>query len=168
MVLFIHVELICGTIIFEGKGDQTKCFWCGGILADWEPGDEPVSEHRKWFKHCKWLEVIKSEPFFIKAVCIEIVCKAVLFSSTFILFSPIGNWITYVFTMQVNLKQAKICIRSDIKFYLCHKTFCIIYDKQCSYFYKHLYNIYSMNKIMLKFELCLQTKLYQEEFKNII
>lgn len=24
-----------------------------------------------------------------------------------------------------------------------------------------------MNKIMLKFELCLQTKLYQEEFKNI-
>lgn len=29
------------------------------------------------------------------------------------------------------------------------------------------YNISSMNKIMLKFELCLQTKLYQEEFKNI-
>lgn len=69
--------------------------------------------------------------------------------------------------MQVNLKQAKICIRSDIKFYICHKTFRIILDKQCSCFYKHMYNIYSMNKIMLKFELCLQTKLFQEEFKNI-
>lgn len=61
-------DLAQAGMFYLGKGDQTKCFWCGGILADWEPGDEPVSEHRKWFKHCQWLEVIKSEPFFIKAL----------------------------------------------------------------------------------------------------
>lgn len=116
MVLFIHVELICGTIIFEGKGDQTKCFWCGGILADWEPGDEPVSEHRKWFKHCKWLEVIKSEPFFIKAVCIELFAKLCYFQAPLFCFHPLAIE-SLMFSPCKYLKQAKINIRSDIKFY---------------------------------------------------
>nr|XP_022292969.1 putative inhibitor of apoptosis [Crassostrea virginica]XP_022292970.1 putative inhibitor of apoptosis [Crassostrea virginica] len=61
-------DLAQAGMFYLGKGDQTKCFWCSGILADWEPGDEPVLEHRKWFKHCQWLEVIKTEPFFVKAL----------------------------------------------------------------------------------------------------
>ncbi|XP_056016208.1 baculoviral IAP repeat-containing protein 7-A-like [Ostrea edulis] len=60
-------DLALAGMFYLGKGDQTKCFWCNGILADWEPGDSPVLEHRKWFKDCQWLEVIKSEPFFVNA-----------------------------------------------------------------------------------------------------
>ncbi|KAI8497606.1 Baculoviral IAP repeat-containing protein 2 [Branchiostoma belcheri] len=32
--------------------DNVKCFYCGGRLRNWEPGDKPWTEHAKW---CKFL-----------------------------------------------------------------------------------------------------------------
>ncbi|CAG2120315.1 unnamed protein product, partial [Medioppia subpectinata] len=31
-----------------GMSDYTKCFYCDGGLSNWEPGDEPWTEHAKW------------------------------------------------------------------------------------------------------------------------
>ena len=34
------------------KQDQAKCAWCGGAIGQWEQGDEPMFEHRKFFPNC--------------------------------------------------------------------------------------------------------------------
>ncbi|KAL0120678.1 hypothetical protein PUN28_008389 [Cardiocondyla obscurior] len=36
--------------------DETMCFYCGGCLKSWEPTDEPVAEHVKWFPRCKFIQ----------------------------------------------------------------------------------------------------------------
>lgn len=38
-----------------GKLDQTICFYCGGGIFDWEAGDDPWEEHKKWFPQCNFL-----------------------------------------------------------------------------------------------------------------
>ncbi|XP_066283780.1 baculoviral IAP repeat-containing protein 3-like isoform X3 [Branchiostoma lanceolatum] len=35
--------------------DNVKCFYCDGGLRNWEPGDEPWTEHAKWFPRCEFL-----------------------------------------------------------------------------------------------------------------
>lgn len=32
--------------------DQVKCAWCQGVIGQWEVGDDPFYEHRKYFGHC--------------------------------------------------------------------------------------------------------------------
>ncbi|XP_078579680.1 baculoviral IAP repeat-containing protein 7-like [Branchiostoma floridae x Branchiostoma japonicum] len=29
--------------------DQVKCFWCDGGLKDWQPSDDPWTEHARWY-----------------------------------------------------------------------------------------------------------------------
>lgn len=48
---------------YLGQGDKVKCFFCGGILWDWDPEDEPFTEHAKWFPKCPWLSLSKGDPF---------------------------------------------------------------------------------------------------------
>lgn len=38
--------------------DQTMCFYCGGCLKNWEPEDDPVEEHVKWFRTCKFIQKV--------------------------------------------------------------------------------------------------------------
>lgn len=35
-----------------GSEDKCQCFLCGGILEEWEEGDKPTVEHKKWFATC--------------------------------------------------------------------------------------------------------------------
>lgn len=48
---------------YLGQGDKVKCFYCGGILWDWDPSDEPNTEHAKWFPKCPWLSLSKGDAF---------------------------------------------------------------------------------------------------------
>ncbi|XP_062600772.1 putative inhibitor of apoptosis [Saccostrea cucullata] len=48
---------------YLGEGDKCKCFYCGGILWDWEPGDDPWVEHAKWFPDCPWIKLAKGDQF---------------------------------------------------------------------------------------------------------
>ena len=34
---------------FLGERDRVKCWYCNGGLQNWEPEDEPWTEHAKWF-----------------------------------------------------------------------------------------------------------------------
>lgn len=41
--------------------DQAMCFYCGGCLKTWEPTDDPVEEHVKWFPNCKFIKKVIAE-----------------------------------------------------------------------------------------------------------
>ncbi|XP_066227464.1 baculoviral IAP repeat-containing protein 3 [Saccopteryx leptura] len=41
---------------YIGPGDRVACFACGGKLSNWEPDDDPLSEHLRHFPTCPFLE----------------------------------------------------------------------------------------------------------------
>ncbi|XP_043851379.1 baculoviral IAP repeat-containing protein 2-like [Dromiciops gliroides] len=41
---------------YIGPGDTVACFACGGKLSNWEPKDDAMSEHRRHFPNCPFLE----------------------------------------------------------------------------------------------------------------
>lgn len=41
---------------YTGPGDRVTCFTCGGQLNNWEPKDNALSEHRRHFPSCPFLE----------------------------------------------------------------------------------------------------------------
>ncbi|KYN30918.1 Apoptosis 1 inhibitor [Trachymyrmex septentrionalis] len=43
--------------LFESS-DQTMCFYCGKCLRAWQPEDDPVKEHIKWYPQCKFIKKI--------------------------------------------------------------------------------------------------------------
>ncbi|XP_008554573.1 baculoviral IAP repeat-containing protein 7-B isoform X1 [Microplitis demolitor] len=48
---------------YTGTGDQTLCYHCGGGLKDWEPKDDPWTQHAKWFKKCYYVLMVKGQAF---------------------------------------------------------------------------------------------------------
>ncbi len=40
---------------FLGERDRVKCYYCNGGLQNWEPNDEPWTEHAKWFPECEFV-----------------------------------------------------------------------------------------------------------------
>ena len=50
-------------LFYLGQGDKTKCFWCSGMLSEWEPNDIPIVEHAKFFPQCQWLIASKGKEF---------------------------------------------------------------------------------------------------------
>ena len=53
-------------ISYSGSGDRVKCFWCGGELHDWEPQDEPMEEHAKWFTICGYVRKVMGDNYIQK------------------------------------------------------------------------------------------------------
>jgi len=49
--------------LFEpnNPSDQTMCFYCGGSLKNWEPTDDPVREHVKWYPNCEFIKRVIAE-----------------------------------------------------------------------------------------------------------
>ena len=43
--------------------DHVKCFHCDGGLRNWVPGDDPWTEHARWFGRCGFLRLVKGEDF---------------------------------------------------------------------------------------------------------
>ncbi|XP_006897007.1 PREDICTED: baculoviral IAP repeat-containing protein 7 [Elephantulus edwardii] len=55
-----------------GPQDKVRCFFCSGGLQRWEPGDDPWTEHAKWFPRCEFLLQSKGRDFVqsIQASCL--------------------------------------------------------------------------------------------------
>ncbi|KAL1781373.1 baculoviral IAP repeat-containing protein 2 isoform X1 [Sigmodon hispidus] len=49
-------ELAKAGFYYIGPGDRVACFACGGKLSNWEPKDDAMSEHRRHFPNCPFLE----------------------------------------------------------------------------------------------------------------
>ncbi|XP_035120300.2 baculoviral IAP repeat-containing protein 2 isoform X4 [Callithrix jacchus] len=49
-------ELARAGFYYIGPGDRVACFACGGKLSNWEPKDDAMSEHRRHFPNCPFLE----------------------------------------------------------------------------------------------------------------
>ncbi|XP_043220725.1 baculoviral IAP repeat-containing protein 7-A-like [Amphibalanus amphitrite] len=48
---------------YAGVSDHVKCFHCDGGLRNWVPGDDPWTEHARWFSRCGFLRLVKGEDF---------------------------------------------------------------------------------------------------------
>ncbi|XP_023367816.1 baculoviral IAP repeat-containing protein 7 [Otolemur garnettii] len=46
-----------------GQQDKVRCFFCYGGLQSWKPGDDPWTEHAKWFPRCQFLLQSKGRDF---------------------------------------------------------------------------------------------------------
>ena len=47
--------------------DFVRCFCCNGGLRNWEPGDDPLLEHTRWYPNCEYILNLKGENF-VKAI----------------------------------------------------------------------------------------------------
>lgn len=56
-------ELSDAGFFYLGKGDQVKCFSCGGGLKDWEEDDVPWEQHAMWYDKCPYLNEVKSADY---------------------------------------------------------------------------------------------------------
>ncbi|XP_006887370.1 PREDICTED: baculoviral IAP repeat-containing protein 2 [Elephantulus edwardii] len=50
------LDLARAGFYYIGPGDRVACFACGGKLSNWEPKDDAMSEHRRHFPNCPFLE----------------------------------------------------------------------------------------------------------------
>ncbi|XP_078492411.1 zinc finger protein [Ciona intestinalis] len=48
---------------YLGDRDRVKCWYCNGGLQNWDPDDEPWTEHAKWFPTCEFLIRSKGPDF---------------------------------------------------------------------------------------------------------
>jgi len=56
-------DLAMAGFLFAGYQDYTTCFFCGGGLRNWEPGDDPWIERARWFPQCAFVKQNKGEKF---------------------------------------------------------------------------------------------------------
>jgi len=54
IVRMLVSNMCCNTLSTLGPEDNVKCYWCGGCLKAWQPTDQPMVEHLRWFPDC-WL-----------------------------------------------------------------------------------------------------------------
>jgi len=40
---------------YKGPNDRVQCAFCRGLLRNWVPGDEPITEHRRHMPHCPFV-----------------------------------------------------------------------------------------------------------------
>jgi len=55
-------EMAQAGFYYVGRSDQVKCFYCNGGLQSWQPDDDVVAEHRKWFPTCVFLQLQHEPP----------------------------------------------------------------------------------------------------------
>lgn len=56
---------------YEGISDQVRCFHCDGGLRNWDPVDDPWTEHARWFPSCSFVKLIKGQEF-VEACAVEV------------------------------------------------------------------------------------------------
>ncbi|XP_033042986.1 baculoviral IAP repeat-containing protein 7 isoform X1 [Trachypithecus francoisi] len=57
-------ELLAAAGFFHtGQQDKVRCFFCYGGLQSWKRGDDPWTEHAKWFPSCQFLLQSKGRDF---------------------------------------------------------------------------------------------------------
>ncbi|XP_049539589.1 death-associated inhibitor of apoptosis 1-like [Anopheles darlingi] len=48
---------------YTGRGDQVRCYYCGGGLMHWEPDDDPWEQHAMWYSNCIYVRQMKDRSF---------------------------------------------------------------------------------------------------------
>ncbi|XP_052061192.1 inhibitor of apoptosis protein-like [Mytilus californianus] len=56
-------EMATAGFFFTGSEDHCRCFFCGGGLKNWEPGDDPWVEHARWYQNCAFVRQSKGDSF---------------------------------------------------------------------------------------------------------
>eukprot|EP00105_Crassostrea_gigas_P019079 XP_011437418.1 PREDICTED: putative inhibitor of apoptosis [Crassostrea gigas] len=56
-------EMASAGFFYKGYGDFTQCFFCGGVLKDWEAEDDPLIEHARHFHDCAFAQQIQKQGF---------------------------------------------------------------------------------------------------------
>ncbi|XP_070569080.1 baculoviral IAP repeat-containing protein 8-like [Ptychodera flava] len=56
-------ELCRAGFYYTGIKDNVKCFHCDGGLRNWEPADEPWTEHARWFPKCEYILTERGSAF---------------------------------------------------------------------------------------------------------
>lgn len=51
-----------------GTRDHVRCFHCDGGLRQWEPEDDPWTEHARWFSQCGYVRLVKGDEFVQQAI----------------------------------------------------------------------------------------------------
>uniref|UniRef100_A0A8C8ZYG7 RING-type E3 ubiquitin transferase n=1 Tax=Prolemur simus TaxID=1328070 RepID=A0A8C8ZYG7_PROSS len=60
----IRPELLAAAgFFYTGQQDKVRCFCCCGGLQSWKQGDDPWTEHAKWFPRCPFLLQSKGRDF---------------------------------------------------------------------------------------------------------
>ncbi|NWU79923.1 BIR protein, partial [Onychorhynchus coronatus] len=58
-------DLAKAGLYYLGTADKVACFTCGGQLCNWEPKDNAVSEHRRHYPNCSFVEnLTRDQPSF--------------------------------------------------------------------------------------------------------
>uniref|UniRef100_A0A1Q3FHQ7 Putative apoptosis 2 inhibitor n=1 Tax=Culex tarsalis TaxID=7177 RepID=A0A1Q3FHQ7_CULTA len=80
------------------NSDQVKCAWCEGVIGQWEVGDDPFTEHQKFFPNCEKVIAngISSNPVLDSSIGIQPVKPphAQQFSSLDSRIRSFENWTT--------------------------------------------------------------------------
>lgn len=53
-------DLVKAGFFYLNKNDTVKCFYCGGLLCNWNLGDNPINEHLKYYPHCRYAKSIQT------------------------------------------------------------------------------------------------------------
>lgn len=48
---------------YTKQNDKVICYFCGGGVKDWTPGDIPWEEHARFFQSCPYVLIIKGEEY---------------------------------------------------------------------------------------------------------
>ncbi|WAR09229.1 BIR7B-like protein [Mya arenaria] len=59
-------DLVDAGLVYTGVQDSVRCYHCGGGLRNWEPGDDPMVEHAKWYPACHHVLITKGKMFIRK------------------------------------------------------------------------------------------------------
>lgn len=58
-------KLSLRVFVSSGVGDSTRCFHCNGGLTNWVKGDDPWTEHARWFPKCNYVKLNKGDQFIV-------------------------------------------------------------------------------------------------------
>ncbi|KAH9487783.1 Baculoviral IAP repeat-containing protein 7-B [Bulinus truncatus] len=70
-------ELALAGLYYEGRGDCTRCFHCGGGLTNWEKDDDVWVEHAKWFPKCGYLQEQMGEEFILAVQELKVISEKI-------------------------------------------------------------------------------------------
>jgi len=60
---FYHIVSRGGASATTPVPDKVKCYYCDGGLMNWQPEDDPWTEHARWFNLCGFLRLVKGDEF---------------------------------------------------------------------------------------------------------
>ncbi|KAH9499324.1 hypothetical protein Btru_003710 [Bulinus truncatus] len=72
-------DLALAGLYYEGRGDCTRCFHCGGGLTNWEIDDDVWVEHAKWFPKCGYLLEQMGEKFILAVQELKAISEKITF-----------------------------------------------------------------------------------------